>query len=141
MGRRLATLRGASVGVRQTVLLTGVLLALAIAAPVGWATRGWLGIAAAAAAAACCWLGTAVAMVLTDLFRDPKSVWIGWMLGTVPRMGLPLVMAVAVKVRGGALFDSGLLYYLLVFYPVVLGLETVMSLPSQAPPTPPKDHD
>ena len=46
------------------------------------------------------------------------------------RMGENIrIVAVAIQFRGGPLAEAGFLYYLLVFYPVTLVVETVLSLP------------
>jgi len=48
------------------------------------------------------------------------------------RMGIPLAFALACHLRGGLLADAGLLYYLLLFYPVTLGVETAWLLPGRS---------
>ena len=48
-------------------------------------------------------------------------------------MGIPLVGALVFHLQGGVLAEAGLLVYLVVFYPVSLGVETYLSLPPTGP--------
>ena len=127
-GQRQPALRSALS--RQAVLLAVAVVVGSLAALVGWRLSQQPGAWAAVAAAAACWLGAAGGMAVGDaLARAPAA---GWLVGIIPRMGFPLGLAVVVKVVGGPLFDSGVLYYLLVVYPVVLATEAVLSLPRRS---------
>ena len=107
--------------------------------PVAILLRGWEGLAAAAAAAVFCLAGATIALVVSHLFRRPKQVLAGMLLGMAARMGIPLGFGLACHLHAGALAQAGLLYYLLVFYPVTLGIETVLSLPHGQKPVPVSD--
>ena len=120
-GRRLA-LRGGVLGLAVAVL-AAVLLPVA-----GWMDGG-AGVAAAAVAAAVCMSGAAGALGISHLLRGPELALPSLLLGMAARTGLPLLLAIVIQFRGGPLADAGFLYYLLVFYPVTLSLETVLSLP------------
>lgn len=109
------------------VLLVAVLYALV--APVAWYLGGLSGVWAASAAAGLCFAGAVLALLIAHLLRAPKHVLYGMLLGMAARMGIPLGSALAYHLRGGGVAEAGLLYYLLVFYPFTLGVETVLSLP------------
>ena len=112
------------------VLGLAVAAVFAVVGPLAWSGRGMAGLAAAAIAAAICLLGAALALVACHKLRDPKYGLQCMLIGTLLRMGIPLGAALAVQAQGGALAQAGLLVYLIVFYPVTLGLEVFMSLPS-----------
>jgi hypothetical protein len=44
-------------------------------------------------------------------------------------MGVPLAAALIAVFAGGPLADAGFLYYLVVFYPITLAVETLLALP------------
>ena len=120
---------------RTAVLLFAVLLLYAIVAPVAWYLGGRSGLSAAAAAAGVCSLGAFPALWVSRLLRDPKTVLYGWLLGMFLRMGIPMTFALIVTFGGGVLADSGVMYYLIVFFLGILGVETVLSLPpGERPP-------
>jgi len=91
-------------------------------------------VGAAAAAAGICLLGAVLALVVSHLLRGPKAVLYGMLMAMALRMGIPLVSALALHLQNGALAKAGVLYYFLVFYPVTLAVETVLSLPKTTPP-------
>ena len=140
---RLARCREASLVVRAA-LLTGVVAVLyAAVAPVAWHLRGAAGLSAAAVAAAVCWAGATLALVASHLMRGANAALYGLLFGMALRMGVPMIAALVVYVRRGTLADAGVLYYLLVFYPLTLGVETALSLPkikpASRPPEGPRD--
>jgi hypothetical protein len=106
-----------------------VLVLYALVSPVAFYFSG---LVAAAAAAAICLAGALSALVASHLLRGPKRVWYGLLLGMFLRTGIPLGAGVFIALRRGTLAENGFLFYLLVFYPVVLALETVLSLPSKS---------
>jgi hypothetical protein len=120
-GRRLA-FRGGVLGL-AVAALAAVLL------PVAGLMDGRAGVGAAAAAAAVCVAGAASALGISHLLRGPELALPSLLLGMAARTGLPLLLAMVIQFRGGPLADAGFLYYLLVFYPVTLSLETILSLP------------
>jgi hypothetical protein len=122
---------GASRGlaVRGGILaLAAAVLAAAILPTAAW-LDGRAGVAAAAAAGAICAIGASLALAISHLLRGPALVLPGLLLAMTARSGLPLLLAIVIQFRGGPLAEAGFLYYLLVFYFVILSVETVLSLP------------
>jgi hypothetical protein len=74
-------------------------------------------------------MGAAIALLLSHQLRGPRYALHGLLAGMAARMGIPLGFALACQLHGGLLADSGLIYYLLVFYPSTLAVETFLSLP------------
>lgn len=133
MGNAFTGFRNLSLPKRTAVLAIAVVLLYAIVAPVAWLLAGWSGTLAAAAAAGVCLLGAAPALWICCVVRAPKPVVYGWLLGMVFRTGIPLAFALTVRLKGGGLVEAGVLYYLVVFFTVTLGVETVLSLPGGQP--------
>jgi len=125
----LSNLRKRGLALRAAVLGIVVLGSGATAGPVAWWLGGAAGVTAAAAAAFLCLAGAISALVAGHLFRGPRHAWNALLVGMVARSGIPLAAALAIYLRGGPLAEAGLLYYLLVFYPVALTTEIVLSLP------------
>ena len=50
---------------------------------------------------------------------------------TAARMGIPLLPVLLIHLQGGRLAEGGLLYYLLIFYPITLAVEIAISLPDR----------
>ncbi len=112
------------------VLGLTVLVLYALVAPVALYCSGSGGLRAAAAAGAVCLAGAMAALIVSHLLRGPKSVWYGLLLGMFLRTGIPLGAGVVMVLSGGTLAEDGVLFYLLMFYPVSLALEAALSLPS-----------
>jgi hypothetical protein len=112
-----------------------MLLAFALAAPfVAW--RGASpAIYAAAVAAALSWAGATFALVVAHLLRGPALAFIALGVATIGRLGIPLLAGALIHLQGGPLAEAGLLYYLLLFYPVALTVEIALSLPPPRPAT------
>jgi hypothetical protein len=127
-----ANLRNRSLAVRTAVLLLAVVLLWGLVSPVAWHFGGPRGLAAAAVAAGCCLLGAGMALVASDLLSEITHVLYGLLLGMFFRMGVPMGFALAIHFQRGELADAGVLYYLAVFYPMTLAVETLLSLPSSA---------
>lgn len=125
----LSNLRTRGLALRAAVLGIVVLGSGATASPVAWWLGGAAGVTAAAAAAFLCLAGAILALVAGHLFRGPRHAWSALLAGMAARSGIPLVAALAIHLRGGPLAEAGLLYYLLVFYPITLTMETLLSLP------------
>ena len=129
----LADLRNRSIAARGTFLGLVVVGLYGLVAPVAGLCGGRVGLLAAAAAAVLCLAGSGLALVVSHALREPNHVLYGMLFGMAARMGIPLGFGLLCHVQSGALAEAGLLYYLLVFYPVTLGVETALSLPrSQA---------
>jgi hypothetical protein len=62
--------------------------------------------------------------------RDVPRPVLAMLVSMAARMGIPLVPALAIHLAGGPLANAGLLYYLLVFYPITLAVDVALSLPS-----------
>jgi hypothetical protein len=125
----LAKLRRQGLIVQLGVLSLAVVTAFAVIGPLAGWLRGAVGVAAAAVAAGVCFLGAAAALCLGRVFSDPARAWIGALAAMIPRMGVPMSFALFFYGLGGRLTDAGLLYYLIVFYPLTLAVETMLSLP------------
>jgi hypothetical protein len=125
----LAKQRSRSLAARGGMLILVVLVVYLATIPVAAWLAGWLGLLTATVAALLCLFGSGVALVISHLLRAPEMVLYGMLLGMTIRMGLPLGIGLACHLLGGVLADHGLLYYLLIFYPVTLLVETILSLP------------
>jgi len=104
-----------------------VLVVLAIAGPLIAHWGGGAGMMAAAAAGGACWAGAAAGLAIGRLFAP--NVFAALLAGMLVRMGVPLGFAVVILIGGGHLAQAGFLYYLLLFYPVTLIVETALSIP------------
>ncbi len=125
-------LRDKSLPVRMAVLTAVEATALAVSLGPAWLIGGSLGMLAAAIAAASCLAGGALALVISNLFQDPSQAFAGVLLGMLFGMGAPLVVAMACHLGGGELSRSGVMFYLLIFFPITLTVKTVLSLPKTA---------
>ncbi len=116
-------------------------MAAALIFIVPWAAWqfGLSGMAAAGLAAWICWVGSALALVVAQLLRGPNLALQCMLFSLVLRTGIPLGFAVVVQ-TSGLLTRAGLVYYLLFFYLVALGVEVLLSLPEITRPgiKPPK---
>ena len=134
MATWLAELRNRSIAARGAFLGLVVLGLYGLVAPVAYYCGGQTGMLAAVAAAFLCLAGATVALVVSHALREPNHALYGMLLGMAARMGIPMGFGLLCHMQGGALAEAGLLYYLLVFYPVTLGVETALSLPRSQPP-------
>jgi hypothetical protein len=129
MATWLGNLRNRGVAVRLMVLGIVVLAVYALAAPVAICLSGFIALAAAALAAGLCLTGAAAALLVADRLRGPGGALAALWLGMALRMGVPFGAGVTIHLHGGPLAQAGLLWYLLVFYPITLVVGTVLSLP------------
>jgi hypothetical protein len=137
MADRLHNLRRWSVVNRLAVLCTVTMAAYAVTVPVAVCLGGPTAWAADTLAAGLCLAGTAMALVLADRLQGPGGVLAALWLGMAFRAGVPFVIGIAIHLHGGPLAQAGLLCYLLVFYPIVLAVGTILSLPpTNRQPTP-----
>ena len=127
-------LREKSLLARIAVLTAIVALALAISLPPAWMIGGQFAMLAAMTAAAACLCGGVLALAISGLFRDPAQAFVGVLLGMFADMGVPLAVAVACHLGGGELSRSGVIFYLLIFFPITLAVKTVLSLPKMTVP-------
>jgi hypothetical protein len=129
MGAWLTRLNGRSLPGRAALLTLFVCgVAVLVALPAGL-LGGWPGVGASTAAAATCLVGALIALLLGEVLQARHGVAAGVLVGMAARMGVPLVFVLIVHLHGGPLANAGFVYYLLIFYPVTLAVETVMSLP------------
>ncbi len=125
-------MRQKSLLLRAAFLGAVMLIAAGIILPLGWAVSGnRTGLLAGAAASGVCLLAAWTALCLGEPLRKPQHLVALVVAGTLVRMGIPLVAALAVFFRRGPLADAGFLYYLILFYPVTLTAETFLSLPER----------
>jgi hypothetical protein len=122
-----------------------VLLVAAIAGPFIAYWGGHAGLIAAAAAGAVCWTGAVAGLAAGRLFA--VNAFAALLAGMFFRMGFPLGFALAILLSGGYLAHAGSLYYLLLFYPVTLTVETALLIPRRrdrspalVPSNPPDDR-
>lgn len=129
MANWLNNLRNRSMAARVTALAIVVLVVFAMACPVAVHIGGSMAVAAAALAAVLCLTGAALALTTSRLLPGPKLALAVLVTSMAARMGIPLAFGLAIHLQGGPLAEAGLLYYLLIFYPATLAVETVLSLP------------
>jgi hypothetical protein len=127
---RLNDLRSQSIAVRATVLVVAVLLVFMVVGPFAILFGGLVGLIAAIVAAAVCLAGALLALIIRGFLTGPESALAALVLGMATRMGLPLASGLAIHLHGGPLAEAGFLYYLVVFYPITLAVETLLSLPA-----------
>jgi hypothetical protein len=111
------------------VLGVAVLVVFAIAGPVGVHIHGSIALWAAALAGLLCLTGATAALAISHLLRGPHFALEAMLAGILARMGIPLAVALAIHLHRGPLAEAGLLYYLLVFYPVTLAIEIALTMP------------
>jgi len=114
---------------RNCVWLTIVVLValLVIGGMIGQA-RGINGALAAGVAAALCWLGSTAALVIAGISSRKNHAVQGHLLGTIFRLGLPLVAGIVLQKFGGPLAEAGVFGLIVVFYLITLIAETVLAL-------------
>lgn len=127
-------LRHRSLSFRLAFLGATMLVAMGIVLPLGWVVAGTrAGLLAGATAGGVCLLAAWIALAVSELLRGPKHVVSLVLVGMLIRMGIPLAVALILCFSGGPLADAGFLYYLIVFYPVTLTVETLFFLPYNRP--------
>lgn len=110
------------------MLSMAVLLAYPLVAWWGYLQHGPGGLSAALVAALVCWLGAALALLVTWLLDAPETAVSSLLLSMSFRMGLPLVGGLLLHQAGGPLASSGVFGMVLIFYLVTLAVETPLSL-------------
>ena len=109
-----------------------MLLLLAATAPLACWHSGVMGLLAAGSAAAVCLIGAIGALIASDHFRGPTRALHGLAWSMAARTGLPLLLALVVRIQGDALFKAGALYYVVMFYFAALAVEMPLSLRSES---------
>jgi hypothetical protein len=91
---------------------------------VGYARSGLLGILSALLAAGVCGGGALASLLATGLFRIHGQPVAGVLLGMLIRMAVPLAACVIMFIQGGPLVEAGALVMILVYYLLMLVVET-----------------
>jgi len=127
---RLRTLRQTSLIFRGVILAGAMLATGSIALPLVYIVlEDRVAMLAGAAAGTVCLVAGWSALGLRKILRGPEHTLAFLGLGMLFRMGMPLGAALAVYLLGGPLAGKVFLYYLIVFYPVMLAVETILTLP------------
>jgi hypothetical protein len=138
VGHSLAALRSRGWLV-QSAALGAILLAAYVAmAPFVALFHEPAGLAASAAAAGLCLLGAALGLAIARSFRDSFPA-VGFAVGMLPRMGIPLGGVICIYTIGGILAEGGILFYLVMFYPMTLALEAWLLVGGSDVPVPPSE--
>ncbi len=115
---------------RELILLVVVIAAGAIIIPVGWMIfPSPMGLLAGASAAGVCFLAAASALGACEPLRNPRHLLALVSVGMALRFGIPMAAVFAVFFLLRPLANAGFLYYLIVFYPITLAVETALILP------------
>ncbi len=121
---------------RETMLGLAWLLMTLVAGVFVKLFGGNAGLAAMTLAAVLCLAGASAAMAVCHLLRKPRQALASLFFGTILRLGIPLAPGLIFHLHGGLLAEAGLLYYLLLFYPLTLAAGTILSLPAVPRATP-----
>ncbi len=126
--RWLERVGGWSLSRRGMVLLLSALSLFATMLPVAYHTSAANGMAALGVAAVACLVPALLALLIADLLPGPDMALPSLGIAMFLRMGVPMGICVVVYATGGPIADAGMAYYLLVFYPVLLTVETGLML-------------
>ncbi|MHB1033687.1 MAG: hypothetical protein ACYC35_01355 [Pirellulales bacterium] len=99
-----------------------------IVAACAYASHGQAGLAAAAVAAGLVWAGALPALALAAKWQGSARAVAGVLLGTLFRMGVPLVGGIVLQARSAVLAQAGVFGWIVAYYLVVLAVETLLSL-------------
>ena len=105
-----------------------MVLLLAVVAPVAYLTAGGPGVLAAACAMLLCFAGGVPALLLDTLMSAPELVRRRTILTMLPRFVLPLGCCVAICIVNETMADAGLGIYIVIFFLVMLAVETGLTL-------------
>jgi hypothetical protein len=113
-------------------LLTLISTAVGVlVASVGYARSGWTGILAAVLAWAVCWGGAVVSLVMARLIGAGSQAVSGLLLTAPLRMGVPILVCVALVRNGSQFVDAGVVVMILPNYFVTLVADTWLLLRSR----------
>jgi hypothetical protein len=123
---------GEAVSLRQLVISVTILTAvLAAAFPLfawyGYYRSGTWGVAAAGVAAVVCWVGCTLALACSALLQRTQPV-AGVLGGMFFRLGVPLVLGLALQYNHAELARAGVFGTILVYYFLSLVVETILSI-------------
>ncbi len=122
-------IRGGSLALREAVLLLALWIAWLVVAPVSFWLHGSLGLAAAALAAVVCLAAAAAALAIGELSGLSAGSIVGLLSAMAMRTGVPLMFVMLIQLHGGVLKGTGLVYYVVLFYLLALGVEVPLSFP------------
>jgi len=109
----------------QLCILTGAIaVSFAVVAPLAYHAHQASGLWAAVIAAGVCLLAPLAALLMTRSFTASGNPLAGLLLSMFLRMGIPLAFCLAMEIQKGPLSEAGIVYCVLVFYLVVLAVET-----------------
>ena len=103
---------------RATLLFGALLIAATLVAPIAYGTGGAEGLAAVTVALTVCLVTGVISLLTAALFRGDRFALQRLLLG----------ICAVVHLRGGMLADVGMVYYVLVFYAVMLLVETALDV-------------
>ena len=116
---------GRQSAIAHVYALTGTLaVSFAIVAPLSYRAHETMGLWAAAIAATVCLLAPLGASFATWAFATRDRALAGLLVSMFLRMGIPLVFCLVMQIQKGPLEEAGIVYCVLVFYLVVLVVET-----------------
>lgn len=124
---RVAEYRGGAWTRAAGIVLT-LAAALLLAAPLGWWMAGANGLWSACLAALICLAGSLVSIVIGCFSATPADVHAHVVFGMFVRMMLSLVACLAIYSQGGWPVEGGMVYFLLAYYPLSLGVETAQDV-------------
>jgi hypothetical protein len=117
-----------SLFLRETVLLSALLVSWLVVAPISFWLCGLLGVAAATVAAAVCLAAAAAALAVGELFGPGVGAVVGLLLAMAMRTGVPLLFVILSQLHGGVLKPAGLIYDVVLFYFLALAVEVPLSI-------------
>jgi len=134
LGRMVQALAAWSLFARSLLLIATACLISALLVPVAYSQHGVDGVKACVIAGSICLFGGLSAMTVSDTLPGPDLAIANLLFTIFLRLGIPIGICVFVFAMGDRLVDAGLVYYLIVFYPVLLLLETAFSVGQVAMP-------
>jgi thiol:disulfide interchange protein len=115
--------RGSAVAHIYT-LAGAIAISFVIVASLSYHAHEMMGLWASVVAAAVCLSAPLAASLATRAFASQDNVLTGLLVAMFLRMGIPLAFCLVMQIQKGPLVESGIIYSVLVFYLVVLAVET-----------------
>lgn len=119
---------------KMAVLAGALGLSFLPVAVIAFTIHGNAGIVAASIACFACLMAGLNGLGIATLFSKQFSAT-PIIAGTLVRMGLPLLLVLALVITSHPLLNSGFAYYLIAFYQVMLFIELMLIVPSSVMPT------
>jgi Na+/proline symporter len=117
---------------KAVVLCVTLCVILLPSAAIGYMASGSTGVLAATIAFAVCLAAGLNGLAISALFRrseSPFAALSGMLVGMLVRMGMPLLLILALVIKSHPLLDGGFVYYLITFYQVMLFVELMLVTP------------